>query len=319
MTTSRPSGSSSWRGPVRSCGDRDRLQRVVVRQHLRQGRGLPGQLERVEHVRQPVADDDRRAVRHLEVQMRSARGAGAADVRDPLPARDPIAGVHRDAARLQVRVDREAPLAEIEHDAVAAGVLRCRRPLAPRPPQVRVAIDRVHDGGVGHREHGLTKGGKAGGERGVAAARPILGVQLVEVDGEALREVPLAVDRIERAAMRPVAATAERGPARSGQRRAEHHRRPPIDRHRRARVRQPAIRDGHVGRRFDRQPVRDGRRDVAFVGERHVEPDHADRRRRQEHGRRLRRRGQRHGRAAAPRRSGAGAWRPNRRRAPRPR
>ena len=276
--------------------DGDRLQRVVIRHHVRQRRRLPGQLEGVEDVGQAVAGYDRWTVRHLEVQMRPARRARAPHLRDLLPTRDPIAGLHRDAARLQVRIDRKPPLTEIEHDAVAAGGVR--RHVLPRlaHQQVRVAIDRFHDGSVGHRQHGLAKGGKAGGEGRIADAGPVLGIQLVEVDGEALRQIPPAVDRLQRAAMRSVATTPERGPPCPYQRSAEHHRRPPINRYRRGRVRQPGVGNGHVGRRIDGQPVRDGRRDVAFAGERHVEPDHAGGRRGQDHGRRLRRRAQRHGR-----------------------
>ena len=84
---------------------------------------MAGQLERVEDVGQPVTDQDRGAVRHLEVQVRSARRARAAHLGDVSPTGDPIAGSHRDASRLQVRIDPEPPLTEIEHDAIAASGL----------------------------------------------------------------------------------------------------------------------------------------------------------------------------------------------------
>src|SRR5262249_16041586 len=108
-------------------------------------------------------------------------------------------------------------------------------------------------------------------------AWPVLGIQLVEVDGEALRQIPPTVNRIERAAMWAVTATAEGDPPWPGQRRAEHHRRPPIDCHRGSGVGEAACGYGHVGRGINLQPVRDGSRDVVRTGERHVEPDDADR------------------------------------------
>ena len=53
--------------------DGDRLQRVVIGQHVFQGRRLAGELEGVEDVGQAVGDHDRRAVGHLEVQVRPTR------------------------------------------------------------------------------------------------------------------------------------------------------------------------------------------------------------------------------------------------------
>src|SRR5215212_4814180 len=227
-----------------------------MRYDLCQGRRLPDQLEGVEDVGQAVAGYDRWTVRHLEVQMRPARRARASYLRDLLPTRDPIAGLHRDAARLQVRIDRKPPVTEIEHDAVAAG--RVWSHVLPRlaHQQVRVAIDRFRHDRVGYRQHGLAKVGKAGGEGRITDARPVLGIQLVEVDGEALRQIPLPIGRNEPAAMRSVTTTPERDPPGPYERSAEHDRRPPINRYRCGRVGQPGIGNGHVGWRIDGHPVR---------------------------------------------------------------
>ena len=85
-------------------------------------------------------------------------------------------------------VDGEAPVADVDCDPVAAGVLRCRVFAGFVDPQVRIAVYRGHHGTVGHREDGLTEGGKTGGQQGIADAGPVLGVQLVEVDRKPLGE-----------------------------------------------------------------------------------------------------------------------------------
>ena len=50
-------------------GDGDRLEGVEIGQHVDQGRGLARELECVEYVGHSVGDDDRRAIRHLEVKV----------------------------------------------------------------------------------------------------------------------------------------------------------------------------------------------------------------------------------------------------------
>ena len=89
--------------------------------------------------------------------------------------------------------------------------------------EIGVAVDCLHDGGIRHCQHWLAKGGEARGQRGIAHPGPVLGIELIEVDGKALGQVPLAVDWLQRTAVRSVAATAERCPARSGERCTKDH------------------------------------------------------------------------------------------------
>ena len=55
-------------------GDGDRLEGVVIREHVDEGRGLSGELECVEYVGHSVGDDDRRVIRDLEMKVRASSG-----------------------------------------------------------------------------------------------------------------------------------------------------------------------------------------------------------------------------------------------------
>ena len=135
-----------------------------------------------------------------------------------------------------MRIDGKAPVADVEHDTVAAGGVRRWFLARLANLEIPVAVECGHDGAVGHGEDGLTKGGETGWKRGITNAGAVLGVQLVEVDRETLAQVPMTVDRLHRAAVRSVATTPERGPVRSGQWGTEHDWWPPIDVHRRSGV-----------------------------------------------------------------------------------
>ena len=167
------------------------------------------------------------------VLLVSGKGNGAdtwsTNISDP---RNPEATVFRQAARF-TRV-----CAYDRHDAITAFAFGGY--VFPRGahPQIRIAINRDSDSGIGHRQHGLTEGGKARGKSRIADAGPVLGIQLIEVDCETLPEVPTTTDRDDRSAMRSVAATSQRGPAGSCERWPEHDRRPPIDGHACTRKRQ---------------------------------------------------------------------------------
>jgi hypothetical protein len=94
-----------------------------------------------------------------------------------------IPGPHIHTARLKVRVRCKTPVAEIEHDAVAAFALRSQLFPLRAHPQVRIPIDRDGDGGIGHRQHGLTEGGKARGKRGGETTSSINGVYCQSAGG----------------------------------------------------------------------------------------------------------------------------------------
>jgi hypothetical protein len=131
----------------------------------------------------------------------------------------------------------------------------------------------------------LAKGRKARGCERIADARPILLVELVEIDCETLPEVSPALDRQKCPTMRPVAAAPEGVPLRACERRSEHDGRPAIDRNALAGERQQ--RRGYAARGFDAHAMGDELRDVRTAGKGHVEPDDANGSRWQRYARRV--------------------------------
>src|SRR3954470_2310037 len=132
------------RGTDRSRGTRE--QDVLV------GHGT-GAGECVELERHAVGGE-RRAVHEVEVQMRPGGVAGVAEQAKYLPAVHPVADLRGDAVGLQVGVEREVAAAEVDHEPVAAGVLR-RREVggSVRRGLLGLAVVSTYDGAVGDRPH----------------------------------------------------------------------------------------------------------------------------------------------------------------------
>src|SRR5690349_15731430 len=98
------------------------------------------------------------------MQVRSSGRTRAADLRDLLPASDLVTGLDRDAARGEMGVDGEAPIPEIEYDAVSARGIGGHILSRFADVQIGIPIDRLDNGGVPHGDHRLAIGGEAGVE-----------------------------------------------------------------------------------------------------------------------------------------------------------
>lgn len=115
----------------------------------------------IDNIRQPFARQCFRRIGDLEVQMRLARISRSPDQRDDLSAPHTLTDLDAHTARLQVTVIGELTGSEIQCDRIAGnGVQRDRQGkmkilVVPRHI-VRKPVSCRHDGGIRHRDHGLT-------------------------------------------------------------------------------------------------------------------------------------------------------------------
>ena len=136
---------------------------------------------------------------------------------------------------------------------------------------IGIAIDTGHHRGVGDGEDRLSVPRVARVVRPIPGEQPVVCIELVEVDGEALRQVQLPIDWLHRPAMGAVAAAAYRDPAGAGERRTEHQGWSSVD------FRRPARLDDHLGegqsrRNMHRELVRDARGQGILILEEHIQP-----------------------------------------------
>jgi hypothetical protein len=78
-----------------------------------------------EDVGQPFRCERGIDIAHMEVQMRSVCVSSLPKRRDHLTSLYMVAASDTDAARLEVLVERVAPLSQIQSDVVSAGVFQC--------------------------------------------------------------------------------------------------------------------------------------------------------------------------------------------------
>src|SRR5262249_1104949 len=173
-------------------------------------RNLAGEREPVDYIRDPFGPEDRWAVHDVEVQVRGGWVAGVADLPQHLSAPDVITRTDRNRSLAQMRVERVPSAAEIEHDVVAIDVVDVDgggvRILAWH--LIIEGIERLDHRSIRDGEHLVVVGGIAVHVGRVAVQEPALLIELHPIDGEALGEMQLPVDRHRRGAMRHAGGTA---------------------------------------------------------------------------------------------------------------
>ena len=212
----------------------------------------------------------------MEMQVGRRGVAGIADLAQDVAVFDLGAGRDLHAARLHVRIERERPVADVEHDKIPVGLVdrQVLRQLAGR--LLRKVVARGDHRAVGHGDHVLAEDRVVLDLAEIAFDQAVLLVDLLPVDGEALGEGEAAVERQQGAHVPDrVAAAVARQITLADQRRPQQHRvgvdhRCLGDGERKGRVRS-ALLDGDRG-----YPVDDAARHVGARCHRHMHKQDAE-------------------------------------------